>query len=190
MTTSSTKSNTAGKQKQQRSKASEEKPKATRQDAYSILKAEIARVSRKQSKTDNDALKRSSAQYRSDIAALKRRVLDLERLITKLAKRDTLARPASGRTSPGGSPDRGEDADEKGYRWRPDGFKKLRATLGISAAEMGKLIGCSNQSVYKWEDGKARPRARQLPAIAAVRMMGKRGALARLAEIDGAAPAQ
>ena len=155
-----------------------------------ILKAEIARVSRKQSKTDNDALKRSSAQYRSDIAALKRRVLDLERLVTKLAKGAAVGHPAPGRTSPGGSPGGGEEADEKGYRWRPDGFKKLRVTLGISAAEMGKLIGCSNQSVYKWEEGKARPRARQLPAIAAVRKMGKRDALARLAELDGAAPAQ
>jgi hypothetical protein len=30
----------------------------------------------------------------------------------------------------------------------------------------GLLIGASAQSVYNWEEGKARPRAQHLPAIA------------------------
>ena len=148
-----------------------------------ILKAEIARVSRKQSKTENDVLKRSSTQYRSDIAALKRRVMQLERQVAKLAKDAGRAPQRVERLSPG---EDAASADKEGHRWRPEGFKTLRVKLGLSAAEMGKLIGCSNQSVYKWEDGKARPRARQLPAIAALRKMGKRQAAARLAEIDGA----
>ena len=139
-----------------------------------ILKAEIARVSRKQSKTEGEALKRASAQYRSDIAALKRRVLQLERLVAKVAKGAVRSR----------APADPEGADAEGsHRWRPDDFKKLRAKLELSANDMGKLIGCSGQSVYKWEDGKARPRAKNLPAIAAVRKMGKREAAAKLAEL-------
>ena len=39
-------------------------------------------------------------------------------------------------------------------------------------------------SVYKWESGKASPRAKHLEAIATVRAMGKREALAKLAEIE------
>jgi len=46
--------------------------------------------------------------------------------------------------------------------------------LGLTANEMGALIGVSGQSIYKWEQGKAKPRASQLKAISAVRKMGKR----------------
>jgi len=34
-----------------------------------------------------------------------------------------------------------------------------RKRLGVSAAECGLLIGASAQSVYNWQEGKARPRA-------------------------------
>jgi transcriptional regulator with XRE-family HTH domain len=50
----------------------------------------------------------------------------------------------------------------------------LRQKLGLSANEMGRLLGVSGQSIYLWEAGKAKPRASQLPAIAKVRKMGKR----------------
>ena len=39
---------------------------------------------------------------------------------------------------------------------------------------MGTLLGVSGQSVYKWEQGKAKPRASQMQAIAAVRKLGKK----------------
>jgi hypothetical protein len=39
---------------------------------------------------------------------------------------------------------------------------------------MGKLFGASGQSVYKWESGEARPRAANLPGIAAVRKLGRK----------------
>jgi DNA-binding transcriptional regulator YiaG len=42
------------------------------------------------------------------------------------------------------------------------------------------LIGASGQSVYKWEEGKSRPRQKNLTAIAAIRSIGKKEALARL----------
>jgi len=46
---------------------------------------------------------------------------------------------------------------------------------------MGTLIGVSGQSIYKWEQGKAKPRASQLQAIAVARKMGKRDVAAKLA---------
>jgi hypothetical protein len=36
-------------------------------------------------------------------------------------------------------------------------------------------------TIYHWEAGKSKPRKKQLPAIAAIRGLGKREALARLA---------
>ena len=77
-----------------------------------------------------------------------------------------------------------EDANDESVpsrRFRVAGFAALRKKLGVSAAEMGKLLGVSAQSVYHWETGKTRPRASQLAAIAAVRKMGKKAVAQRLA---------
>ena len=62
------------------------------------------------------------------------------------------------------------------------GFAALRKKLGLSATDMGKLIGVSAQSVYHWETGKTKPRASQLSAISAVRKMGKREVAAKLGQ--------
>ena len=140
----------------------------------SALKSEIARVARKEMKGEGQALKKSSAQYRRDIVALKRRVTDLERMVNRLAKGATRARA---------EPQEGDGKTK--LRFRSGGFATLRKKLGLSAAEMGLLLGVSGQSVYKWEQGKAQPRASQLPAIAAARKMGKKGAAAKLAELSG-----
>ena len=51
-----------------------------------------------------------------------------------------------------------------------------RRRLGLSAAECGLLVGASAQSIYNWEEGKARPRAQHLPAIFALRALGRREA--------------
>lgn len=51
-----------------------------------------------------------------------------------------------------------------------------RRRLGLSAADCGLLIGASAQSIYNWEEGKARPRANHLSAIFALRNLGRRQA--------------
>ena len=137
------------------------------------LKSEISRIARKEVRSENRALKKANTQYRADIAALKRRLQELERAVARLAKG-------------GGKASRTPASDEEasglqGLRFRVAGFANLRKKLGLSAAEMGQLIGVSAQSVYHWETGKTRPRASQLAAIAAVRKLGKREVTARLA---------
>lgn len=71
------------------------------------------------------------------------------------------------------------DAD-KGMRYSAKGLGVRRHRLGLSAADMGKLIGVSAQTIYHWESGKSRPRRQQMAAIGAVRHMGKREAAALL----------
>jgi DNA-binding transcriptional regulator YiaG len=74
-----------------------------------------------------------------------------------------------------------EEDSGAALRFRVAGFAALRKKLGISAADMGKLLGVSAQSVYHWETGKTKPRASQLAAISAVRKMGKKAVAAKLA---------
>lgn len=138
------------------------------------LKSEIARIARKELRGETRALKKANAQYRADIAALKRRLADAERALARLAK-------GAGKAAARNPSEADEGSPAQGLRFRVAGFASLRKKLGLSAAEMGKLIGVSAQSVYHWETGKSRPRAAQLAAIAAVRKLGKREVVARLA---------
>ena len=68
-------------------------------------------------------------------------------------------------------------------RFSAKGLAQHRKRLGLSAAAAGKLMGVSALSVYKWENGQTRPRAKQIHAIAALRQLGKREAAAKLAEL-------
>ncbi len=137
------------------------------------LKAEIARIAKKAGKAETIALKKTSSNYRSEIAELKRRIAALESSISKLAKQ-------SRKPGKAGS---AETEEKESLRFRQDGFITLRKKLGLSANEMGQLLGVSGQSIYKWEQGKAKPRASQLPAIAAARKMGKKVVTAKLAGV-------
>lgn len=136
----------------------------------SELKSEISRIARKEIRAETQALKKASAQYRTDIAALKRRIAEQDRVISRLRK----SKPAieTSKTSEEGTQ----------LRFRADGFASLRKKLGLSAADMGKLLGVSLQTIYHWEKGQSKPRASQMQGIAEVRKLGKRGAAARLAE--------
>jgi DNA-binding transcriptional regulator YiaG len=136
-----------------------------------VLKEEIARVARKEVRAETHKLKSASARYRADTVALKRRIAELEQQIRRLGKAG--AKTSTVATEP----------LEPQRRFSAKALAAHRVRLGLSAAEMATLLGVSAQSVYKWEDGKARPRASQLAAIATVRALGKREAAARLAAL-------
>ena len=132
----------------------------------SVLKEEIARVARKEIRRETSSLKKASAAYRSEIAALKRRVLGLERQLRRVGK-GAGAAPAVAAN---------DDSLSQGTRFSARSMAAQRRRLGLSAAECGLLIGASAQSIYNWEEGKARPRAQHLPAIFALRNLGRRQA--------------
>ena len=141
-----------------------------------VMKDEIVRLARKEVRKEVEGLKKASGQYRSDIAALKRQVASLEKRNARLAKRV----PRSVAVDSAG------EASTK-FRFGAKRFATQRQKLGLSAAEMGSLIGVSAQTIYNWEAEKSRPRQQQLAAIAAVRRMGKRGITAQL-EQSGESP--
>jgi DNA-binding XRE family transcriptional regulator len=132
------------------------------------LKSEIARIAKKEARTETQQLKKASAQYRSDIAALKRHIVALEATLKKLSKNQP--KPVLQVEKEPATP----------LRFRAGGFATLRKKLDLSAEQMGKLIGVSAQSVYHWEAEKSRPRASQLPAIAAARKLSKKEAWVKL----------
>jgi DNA-binding transcriptional regulator YiaG len=142
----------------------------------SILKSEIARVARKELRGGTLHLQKAVSSYRSEIAALKRRAQALEQQLRRLSKGK-----GNGKASAAAAEAEDDDGEGmQGFRFSAKGLASHRKRLGLSAHECGLLLGASGQSIYKWEDGKARPRAKHLPAIAALRKLGKKQANAIL----------
>ena len=136
----------------------------------SVLKVEIARVARKEVRHETTVLKKASATYRSEIAALKRRANELERQLRNVSKGSPAAPPISAN----------DELIPEGTRFSAKSLTSHRKRLGLSAADLGLLMGASTQSVYNWESGKARPHAKFLPTIVALRTVGKKQTLAHL----------
>jgi DNA-binding transcriptional regulator YiaG len=133
-----------------------------------VLNEQIRRLARREIKANTKTIKKATGHYRRDIAAMKRQIAQLTKVVATLQKRmpnQTLTPPA--------------EAVQKA-RLRIDGLKTHRERLGLSAKDYGKLIGVSGLTIYNWEGGKSKPRRSQLPQIVAVRGIGKREALARL----------
>ncbi len=136
-----------------------------------VLKDEILRLARKEVRSEIDGLKKASAQHRSSIAALKRQVTTLEKQQARFAKKGPKKQPI----------EPASDASTK-FRFSAKRFAAQRQKLGLSAGDMGTLIGVSAQTIYHWEAGKTRPRQSQLAAIAAIRKLGKRAIKTQLTE--------
>lgn len=132
------------------------------------FKAEIARVARKEIRSEVASLTKATAQCRKQVSALRKQVAALEAAMRRQS------RGSRSEAEP-------QESDDSGsHRFSAKGLASNRKRLGLSAAAMAQLLGCSSLSVYKWESGKTRPRAKQIEAIAAMRNIGRKEAQARL----------
>jgi len=138
----------------------------------SVLKEEIVRLARKELRNETEGLKKASAQYRSEIAALKRRMATLEQQVSRLEKSPTKSPVVKA------NPEVATSA-----RFVAKGFKTLRQRLGLTAEVIGALLGVSAQTIYSWEAGNSKPRQQQMVRIVMLRGMGKREVEAILQEL-------
>ena len=134
-----------------------------------VLKDEISRLARKEARAELAPLQKASAQYRRDIAELKRQVKTLEQRAAFLEKQERKRVTADTPV---------EKADQ--VRFSPKYVKSHREKLGLSAADYARLVGVSALTIYNWEQGKSKPRAQQLADWAAMRNLGKREAKKQL----------
>jgi len=135
-----------------------------------LLKEEITRLARKEIRSETEGFKKASAQYRTDIAALKRRVSALEKELSFLEKK----------TRKNAEVKIASEAETK-FRFTVKGFKSLRQRLGLTAAEIGTLLETTAPTVYNWEAGNSIPREPQLIKLVQLRGLGKREVAAMLA---------
>jgi DNA-binding transcriptional regulator YiaG len=133
-----------------------------------LLKDEISRLSRREIRQTIEPLKKASATYRHEIAALKRQVAALERVAGKLSKH---VAPKVADEQPTGA---------RAPRFVAKGLRPLRDRLGVSVAEFAALMNVSPQSIYNWEKGSSSPQRAQVATLATLRPLGKKEARALL----------
>lgn len=138
------------------------------------LKKEIARMARKELKSDIESLRKTTAGHRSEIAALKRELKALRDETKRQARQLKRVPGAVASSTEDEAPRRGRQA-----RYSAEGFAAMRKKLGITQAQMGQVLGVSTLSVYKWESGQVTPRQAQQEKILALKKVGKR-AVAKL----------
>jgi DNA-binding transcriptional regulator YiaG len=134
-----------------------------------VLKEEITRLARKEVRKQTGALKKASAQYRRDGADMKRRVSELQRKLAALEKQALK-----------GTVPQAPEAPTEHVRFTAKGLRSQRKRLGLSAADYGKLVGVTGQTIYSWESETSRPRKQQVVRLAAIRGIGKKEVQKRL----------
>jgi len=135
------------------------------------LKDEIRRLARKEARVEFAGTKRAAAQHRREIAELKRQLAALRRQLDRIESALAREPESAGR----------REAPEPRNRFSARSVRAQRRRLRFSAADYGRLIGVSAQTVYQWEQSKSRPRKSQFARLIALRAIGRREALARLA---------
>jgi DNA-binding transcriptional regulator YiaG len=128
------------------------------------------RLARKEVRAQTSSARKMMTQLRSANTELKRETSELRSKLARLERR-----------SRGGQDRAGSDEPrQRRMRFNAKGLATHRTKLGLSAADYGRLVGVTGQTIYKWEQGGAKPRMSQLTALASIRGLGKREARKRL----------
>jgi DNA-binding transcriptional regulator YiaG len=139
------------------------------------LKAEIARISRKEIKSASGQIGKSHIGLKRTVTDLKKRIASLEkenkRLLgeTRRQKREIVEKPP----------------EEHGKaRFTSKGIRSLRNRLRLTQADFAKLVGATTHAVYLWEkkEGALNLRDKTKAALLSIRGLRAREAKAKLEE--------
>jgi DNA-binding transcriptional regulator YiaG len=144
-----------------------------------VLKAEIARISRKEARSATQGIGKSNTWLRKMVADLKKRMLSLEKENKRLAV--TLKKYYVE------SPQKLDQEESKKARFTSRGIHSLRNRLRLSQADFGKLLGTTSHAVYLWEKkaGVLSLRDKTKAAILSIRGLRAKEAREKLAELGG-----
>jgi DNA-binding transcriptional regulator YiaG len=142
-----------------------------------VLKAEIARISKREARSATQGIGKSNVWLRKTVADLRRRMHVLEKENKHLVaamKKYQMARPEKTDTEEG-----------KKARFTSKGIHALRRKMRLSQADFGKLVGTTPHAVYLWEkkEGALHLRDKTKAAILSVEALNVREAREKLEEL-------
>jgi transcriptional regulator with XRE-family HTH domain len=144
-----------------------------------VLRAEIRRLARKESRQELGALKKQITMMRRRLAESNRRIQGLEARARQILRNGS-AGPARGAAG-------GEDEGGKQVRFSAAWVRAHRKKLGMSRQLYARLVGVSAQTIMGWEAGRTRPRRAVLKTWREIRGKGVRELRAMLGGGEGAA---
>ena len=146
-------------------------------NVVNVLKAEIARISKKEAKNATQTIGKSNVWLKKTVADLRKRVFVLERENKRLTAAVTKFKVAQ--------PEKLDQEEGKKARFTSRGIRALRKKLRLSQADFGKLLGTTSHAVYLWEKkiGALNLRDKSKAAILSVRGLGAREAKEKLEEL-------
>ena len=141
-----------------------------------VLRAEIRRLARKETKQELGDLKKQLTVLRRRLAEWNRRMQGVEARARKLMKNGTAPRAHMASE---------DDDDEKQVRFSPVWVRTHRKKLKMSRQVYARLVGVSAQTIMGWEAGRTRPRRAALRNWRAIRGKGVRELRAMLGGGEG-----
>src|SRR6185295_17886561 len=111
-----------------------------------VLRAEIRRLARKETRQELATLKKHVNSMRRRVAESRRRIRELEARTKQAGKRGP------------GAPAASDEDSAKQVRFSPAWVKRHRSKLGMSRRIYAKLLSVSPQTIMGWETGRTRPR--------------------------------
>jgi DNA-binding transcriptional regulator YiaG len=143
-----------------------------------VLRAEISRISRKETKSSIEGIGKSHKGLKKIVADLKRRVLLLEKenkgLVAAMRRyqAEYCEKPPE---------------ETKKVRFTSKGIRSLRRRLRLTQADFSKLVGTTTHAVYLWEtkEGALKLRDKTREALLSIRGLRAGEARTRLKEIGG-----
>jgi DNA-binding transcriptional regulator YiaG len=145
-------------------------------NVVNVLKAEIARISKREAKSVTQGIGKSNVWLRKTVSDLKKRLVLLEKENRRLVATVMKFQVAQ--------PEKVYEQEGKRARFTSRGIHSLRGKLGLSQADFGKLLGTTPHAVYLWEkkEGALNLRDKTKAAILSIRGMGAREAKEKLKE--------
>jgi DNA-binding transcriptional regulator YiaG len=141
-----------------------------------VLNEEIARIARKEVKAAVEPLAARLIEQKKRISALKKTVSELERKVASLEEilgfEDILATSSL------------TEEEIANSRITPKYIANLRAKHELSRNEMAYLLDINPNSIYLWENGRAKPRNEAKAKLLVLKKMGKKEVRALLEELS------
>jgi DNA-binding transcriptional regulator YiaG len=149
----------------------------TMSSVVNVLKAEIARISKREARSATQGIGKSNVWLRKTVADLRKRVLLLEKENKRLA--------AAIKKYQVVHPEKVDTEFAKKARFTSRGIRSLRRKLRLSQADFGKLLGTTPGSVHLWEkkEGTLSLRDKTTAAILSIRKLTAKDAKQKLSEL-------
>jgi DNA-binding transcriptional regulator YiaG len=144
-----------------------------------VLKEEILRLARKETRTAMKELQQTLRLERQQVRELRTELKVQGKELVSLRKAlesRAMAAPAASKVSSARVP-------AKATGWRKDSVRTTRAKHGLSQQAMAKLLGVGLNTVWLWEKGRNNPRTKQQMAILELRELSAVQLANRLAAV-------